>query len=283
MVKEAIKSLFKYGGPRVLGNLAWPSIFAFGPFLTSCYGTLADVGYLSIAQTLLRIIGEAGAIFGLVALPWMATYFKEGRYEFISQKVENILTFIFHIGLFFTFQLFLWSDLVILVWLGKAYEIAIPLAKIILLAIIPYYCYIMLNSTIDAIEIKAINARNLIISLVSGLGITFCLVLAGLKITGVAIGIFFTFFILGALTCSYLWRLYKFNLQRLMLGKVLIVNILFFILSCIVHKGLVRGEINFITLLNSLLFGVFLFFCYLLLLKNWKVMWIDEIRKRIVK
>ncbi len=282
MIGEAIKTLFKYGRPRVVGKLAWSGIFAFGPFLASYFGSLKDAGYLFIGQSLLRIVADGGAILGLVALPWIASYFKEEKFEFISQKIENILTFIFHVGLFLTLHLYLWADLIIMVWLGKDYMATIYLTRIILLVIIPYFCYIMLNSFIDAIETKAINTRNLILSLIAGIGISFCLVLAGLRITGVAIGTSFSFFILGALTCIYLWYRYKFSLKGLWITKVLIANIFFFVLAWIVHKGLIKGSINFITLLKALSFEILLFFSYLLLLKNWKVIWIDEIKKRIM-
>jgi O-antigen/teichoic acid export membrane protein len=50
-------------------------------------------------------------------------------------------------------------------YFGAAFEPAIPVMRICLLGAIPYSLYVLLRNFIDALDVKAVNSRNLAISL----------------------------------------------------------------------------------------------------------------------
>lgn len=280
-LKYHIKELFKYGLPRVSAGLALSGILYAGIFFAPYFGSLKDAGYLVVGLSMLTIVESGVAAFGIVALPRIAQLYSESKHEFLKERITDIIALVLHFGLFAALHLFLWSDVIVLVWLGGKYTEAIPLMRIIILAIIPYLSYVMLRSVIDAIEERAINTYNLLLSF--GITIVISIILAsnGMHTLGLAIGTIIGLSILGLLTIFYLWKRYKFRLDTLKIKESLVLNIAFIAVMLLLKqwiilmfKGITQISIIFV------IEGMFLLFYFVILWKL-KVRWMIELEKRV--
>jgi O-antigen/teichoic acid export membrane protein len=273
------KELIRYGGPRVAGGLAYQSLFSLGPLLASYLCNVKDAGFIIIAQTLIiMFIETAMGSFGLVALPWAAQLFSGKNREYLGGYIKDVISFIIQIGLFCTIHLAIWSDVIVMGWVGKSYEPVIILTRVISTAIIPYMCFTMLKSIIDAVEVKAINTLNLLAALVVTLLTAIGLVTIGFGISGIAIGMAVGFYILGYLTLKYLMNLYSLKLTGINLFKVSLTNISLFIPSYGLHHLEIFHKMdNILPLFLAFIFGCVLFLIYLFVLRKLNVPWLNHI------
>jgi O-antigen/teichoic acid export membrane protein len=278
---KVTKELFRYGWARTPAGLTFGGLLSIGPLLAPHFGSLKDAGYLVVGQSLFRIVESSVVAFGLVALPKIARLYSEKKEGFIKERLIDLFTFLFQIGLFATLHLCLWSDLIVQAWLGSAYQQAAPLMRIIVLALIPYLAYVMLRSVIDAVEVKAVNSLNLFISLIIGTGAALFLAIIGTGVTGLAIGTMAGFWILGVLTVKYLSRRYSISIQKSFLWNTLILNTIFIVTAFFMHQWIISYGRGLKQLTVALLFEGVLVIIYIILLRSWKVRWIKEIESRI--
>ena len=278
-LKGHLGELIRYGLPRVPGGLAFVGILAMPPFLASYFGSLKDAGYLMVGQSLFRIVEGAVGPFGIVVLPKVARLFAGGENEFLKDRVTDIIALVFHIGLFATLHLFLWSDQIVLVWLGSEYAEAIPLLRIFLLALVPYLAFAMLRSIVDAVQERALNTLNLCASFV--ITLLTSLVLAKVTgVTGLAIGTAVGLTALGLFTAYYLKVIYKIHGQAIMIKQCVLANTAL-IAAALVLKYLLETAFTGVVLicLATLIELLFLFlYCFTLCKMN--VRWMVELKHR---
>jgi O-antigen/teichoic acid export membrane protein len=276
------RELLIYSGPRVAGGLAYQGFFSLGPLLASYFCNLKETGFITIAQLLIvMFIETAMGSFAMVVLPRAAQLFAEKRQEYLEERINNLLSFIIQIGIFFTINLLIWSDVIILGWLGKNYDSATILTRVISLAVIPYMCFTMFKSIIDAVEVKAINTLNLLIALMVALLIAIGLATTGFGIFGIAVGMTAGFYALGYLTIKFLTKLYSLKLTNIKLTKVSLINIILFIPSYWLHNLEIFQDINTIVpLLITFIFGCVLFIIYLIALRKLNMPWLNHVFNR---
>lgn len=274
---SAVRELIHYGAPRTPAGLAFTGMLLMGPFLAPYFGTLEDAGYLVVGQAPFRIVESAVIAFGIVVLPRAAYYVGKGRETELKDNIRDMVTFIIQMGIFIALQLFIWADLIVLAWLGPLYREAIPLMKVTVLALPAYLGYVTLRSIIDAVEVKAVNTLNLIIGLGVGAGVGITLASTGLGVLGLAIGTMVGFLTTGIGSITYLRQRYRFALE--MPVRTLAVNAVFFLLAWAAHQWLITRN-DLINLVFVLGLESLLFISYFLLLRSWKVKWIQQIRNR---
>jgi O-antigen/teichoic acid export membrane protein len=277
-VRSSIRELIRYGGPRMPAGLAFAGLLTMAPFLAPYFGTLKDAGYLVVGQSIFRVMEGAVVAFGLVALPLVARYEGEGRETALKENIRDLNAFIFQVGLFFSLHLYIWADLIILAWLGSAYQDAIPLMRVLVLSLPAYLGYVMLRSVIDAVEVRAVNTVNIFIGLGVGSGTGIVLAYAGLGVLGLAIGTTAGLFVIGAMTVFYLWKRYRFAQEMVL--RMLLANGVFLLLAWVAHQWFIAGS-DLMSLIYA--FGIegILFLGYLFLLWIWKVEWLVQIQKRV--
>jgi O-antigen/teichoic acid export membrane protein len=279
-----IKELLIYGFPRIPAGFAFDGLFTVAPFFASRFASMRDAGYLVIAQSLLRIIQGSMVAFTLVALPEVAYLHKGGETEFLQQRSADIAALAFHIGMFLTFHIILWSDRIVMLWFGSDYMPAVLFMRIFSIAVIPHLVYIMFRSVIDAVDHKPINTLNLSIALAIALVMSFIFVKMGLGVIGFAIAVVLGFMTLGSLSVLHIWKVYRIKRKCLVAGKILVLNavliaIAFFFKEYCFEKifyGIAFVMMAFI--LEGILFGL-----YYLSLRKLNVRWTVELERRIVK
>jgi O-antigen/teichoic acid export membrane protein len=277
-IRGAARELVRYGGPRTPSGLAFAGMLMIAPFLAPYFGTLKDAGYLVVGQSMFRIVESLVVAFGIIALPRAARYVGSGRETDLSENIGDMVTFIVQIGLFAALQLCVWADLIVLVWLGPAYQEAIPLLRVMVLALPAYLGYVMLRSIIDAVEVKAVNTLNLVIGLVIASGVGIALASAGLGTLGLAIGTTVGFFTVGIVTTLYLWRRCQFTPG--MMARTFVSNGVFCLIALAAHRWLVTGD-NVKSLVYAAGIETSLLLGYLALLWSWGVSWVKQIHRRV--
>ena len=163
--KNKLKELIVYASPRVPGVFSYNLIFAVGPFIAAYHGLLKESGFIVIGQFVIRIVEGGMEAFSRVAFPRLSQEFSKSGKKGVSKSVSNLVVMIFHIGLYLTVHLFIWSDLIIVSWLGLEYVDALIPMQIITLSILPYLSFVILRNVLDATEVRPIVSNYLHIAL----------------------------------------------------------------------------------------------------------------------
>lgn len=282
-LRSQMREMLNYALPRVPTQFAFAGILMVGPFIAPYFGGIKEAGYLVVSQSLLRVVEGGVEGFSRVALPAVARIFAEGRQEFLQLRINDLMVFIFHIGLFMTIHLCLWSDQIVRVWLGHTYEDVIPLMQLTALAIIPFIAYSMLRSIIDAVEEKAVNAYNLYAAFLSSLLASLVMAYAGLGILGLAIGMIIGFWILGILTVRFLWKLYKPEPRTFFLKETLLLNTVCVVAAVFIKYGLEFQLGGFRLLSVAFILEILLFLLYCFVLWKLSVSWAAQLMERLVR
>jgi O-antigen/teichoic acid export membrane protein len=225
-VRARLLELTRYALPRVPGAFAVGGLLAIGPFLAPYFGDLRQAGFLVAGQSMMRVVEGGTSAFGVVALPRMAALQAAQRTGFIRERVEDIVSVAFHIGLFATCQLLLWSREIVLAWLGPGFEEAVPLVRVMLVAVVPYLSYSLLRSVIDALHEEAVNAGNAFAACGVTAVLSLGLGLAGWGALGLALAGSLGFVTLGLLSVRHLRRSLGLSAAHLSVLPALSLNVI---------------------------------------------------------
>ena len=280
-VRSSFKVLLKYGLPRAPAGFFLAGLLTLGPLLAGYFEGLKEAGFFVVGQSVFRIMEAAIVAFGLVALPKVSQLLAEKKEDFLKTKVEDMLIMIFQVGLFFTIHTFIWSEEIILIWLGSEYQGVIPIMKIIILSLGPYLAYVLLRSIVDAVEVRAINTINLALSLISAAVMSIFFVYVGFGIIGLAAGTTIGFAILGVMTSLYLMRRYLISFNNFMFRWVVLLNILFAGTIIIIKNHIISSLSPYKLLIIGLIIESILFLCYLYFFYKKDSRWLLELKKRI--
>jgi O-antigen/teichoic acid export membrane protein len=280
-VVQSARELARYGIPRVPGAMALGALLTIGPALALYVGTLEDAGYLVVGQSLLRVVEGAVVGFDLVMLPKVAQLFAEERHAFLSARVSDVLALVVHIGLFATLQLGLWADTIVAAWLGSEYVVAVVLTRVILLGLMPYLAYLMLRSVLDAVDVRAVNARNLYLSF--GLTVVMCLAFAalGLGALGLALGTLAGFACIGVLTIRSVTQRFVIDGSVRLGYRVYVLNGALLVTSAGAKLLLERSVEGKAGVGAALVTVAVLFAVYVAVLRRWNARWLIELRQRL--
>jgi PST family polysaccharide transporter len=281
-LKSSARELLSYGVPRIPAGLALAALLTLGPFLAPHVGTLEDAGYLAAGQFVLLVMEGGVVAFGLVALPKVAQLAAEGQREFLRESISDIIAFFLHLGVFATLHILLWADEVVLILLGPQYEKAIPLMRIILLALVPYLAYVLLRSVVDAVEKKAINTLNVVLSFAVALISAMTLVALGLSVKGLALATTIGFVTLGFLTLRYIWTTFQIRSNSIELKRPLLFNVSL-IMIALLFKYLLINRFFGPTWIGIVIIELALFTSFILLLWKIRVRWLLELEKRLIR
>ena len=279
-INHSMKNLFKYSIPRTPGGIFFAGLLTLGPFLAPYFGSISDAGYLVIGQSVFRILEASVVAFGLVALPKISQLYSEGKIDFLKSRISDILTMIIHLGLFIIIQIYIWSNEIVLIWLGSEYLKAVPIIKIFLISLCPYLGYVMLRSIIDAVEEKAINTLNLFISFVITAVLSLVLGYMGLGVIGLALGITLGLLTLGISSTYFLVKRYKLTFEKMELKWIFFINTLFLGITLITKKYLVTYFENIKLVIIVFLIDSLLFVFYIWLLYKRQTQWVMELKIR---
>ena len=164
-VRQHLRVLLRFGLPRVPGELALVGIFALPALIAVRTQGVVVAGQFSAAMSLLTIASGAFAPVGLVILPRASAQAASGDIAGVRRLVIRILVG----GTFLSVAGVILGEVLIppfIRWyFGPAFVPGIPVFRTCLLGAIPYVVYVLMRNILDALDVRPINARNLMISL----------------------------------------------------------------------------------------------------------------------
>ena len=195
--KQCSKDLLIYGFQRVPGDIGIAAFFSIPAFFASHISGIIVAGYVAFGVSLLNMAGAAFGPICLIVLPEAGKIISSNNIKKLKQYSDKILkwTLILTITGVVIFEAL--ADFIIKIYLGNGYEELVNISRVIIIGSLGYTVYISLRSILDAFFVKAINTKNIFISL-----------------------IFFTFllFIIRLIISDYWSIIYAFTLSMLLLG-----------------------------------------------------------------
>lgn len=173
-LRSALRVLLRFGVPRVPGEFALVGLFAVPALIAVRTQGVVAAGQFSAALSVLTMLAGAFAPVSLVLLPRASAQVATGDIAGLRRLVLKILVG----GILLATAGVVVGELLIppfIRWyFGEAFVPAIPVFRACLIGAIPYAVYILMRSILDALDVKALNSRNLIISLI--VAVVLCLV-----------------------------------------------------------------------------------------------------------
>jgi len=198
---EHLRLLLRFGLPRVPGEFALVGLFAIPALIALRAHGVVVAGQFSAAMSVLAMASGVFAPVGLVVLPRASAQAATGDMDGLRRLVLRILGG----GILLAAMVVVVGELLIPTFIhwyfGAAFEPAIPIFRACLLGTIPYAVYILMRSVLDALDVKAVNSRNLLITL--AVLVSLCLFDSG--IMWMALSLVGSLTLLGGLT---LWDTY---------------------------------------------------------------------------
>ncbi len=165
-MRDHLRVLLRFGLPRVPGEFALVGLFALPALIALRAHGVAAAGQFSAGLSLLTIVSSVFAPIGLVLLPRASAQAATGdlvglRHFVVRMLGGGIALVVIGVAV---------GELLIppfVGWyFGKDFIPAIPIFRACLLGAIPYVVYVLLRNVLDALDVRAVNSRNLIITLV---------------------------------------------------------------------------------------------------------------------
>ena len=164
-VRNHLRLLLRFGLPRVPGEFALVGLFALPALIALRAHGVVAAGQFSAGLSLLTIVSSVFAPVGLVLLPRASAQAATGDIAGLRHLVVRMLGG----GIILVIMAVIVGELLIppfVGWyFGKDFLPAIPIFRACLLGAIPYVIYVLLRNVLDALDVRALNSRNLIITL----------------------------------------------------------------------------------------------------------------------
>jgi O-antigen/teichoic acid export membrane protein len=195
-----LKELMAYGIQRVPGDFGLSGLFSLPSTITAHISGITIAGYVAFGTSLLNMVGAGFAPLGLILLPKASQLVANKDFKILKTYIIKILkiTFILTVlGIAF-FEIF--ADKIILIYLGPLNYDLLIITRIIIIASIGYTIYVAMRSIIDAYYVKAINTKNIFISLMFFLTVSFGTFLVKKSYIFIVINLVVSIILLGILT-----------------------------------------------------------------------------------
>ena len=164
-IRDHLSLLIKFGLPRVPGEFALVGLFAIPALIAVRFDGVVSAGQFSAAMSLVTIFSGAFTPIGLVVLPKASAMAAIGDIP----GVRSLTTRILIAGMLIAGVGVLLGEIAIpplVAWyFGAAFLPAVPVFRVCLLAALPYVAYVLLRNVLDALDVRAVNSRNLLIAL----------------------------------------------------------------------------------------------------------------------
>lgn len=208
------KEVLNYSIRRVPGDFALTTLLALPVTFVAHYSGITDAGFVALGIAVFGMVGSVTSPVGIILLPQASYMIARGNETELKQLTVKILKYSVFIALFLTLIFQLGSKDILNIYLGKGYEAASNYIGLILIGSVPYAVYLGSRSVLDAITIKAVNAKNLIISLSFFILISSLSCLFKLGVNGMLISFVISIYLLGGLTLYQLQRFFKNGSSR---------------------------------------------------------------------
>lgn len=199
------RELTRYGAPRVPGEVALGALFALPAILAAHYGGVAPAGFVALGVSLVNAVGSLFDPVGQIVLPTAAVLFSSGAHDVLRRDVRRLCLIALAGSATILLGLEALAPAVVTWLLGGQFAPAVPVVRAVALGAIPYVMYVVLRNVLDAVHVRPLNAKNLL------LGLGAFLALAGVTRSAAAVSVAFALglSVLGVLTARDAARLLR--------------------------------------------------------------------------
>jgi O-antigen/teichoic acid export membrane protein len=166
-LRARVGDLFRYGFPRVPGEVALGALFTLPVTFAAHLAGSVEAGRIGLGLSVLQLVGALFAPLGQVLLPVVSTQLAKGEIAALKNSVTRTATLGVLVAVAAVGGLEWLTPWLLRDFFGSAFEPAVPVVRIIALGGVPYAVYILLRSVLDAIHHEPMNARNLVYGVVA--------------------------------------------------------------------------------------------------------------------
>jgi O-antigen/teichoic acid export membrane protein len=206
-----IKDLLYYSVQRIPADFGLSALLSLPATITAHISGVTIAGYVAFGTSLLNMVGAGFAPLGLILLPKASQLVANKDFKILKTYIIKILkiTFILTVlGIAF-FEIF--ADKIILIYLATLNYDLLIITRIIIIASICYTIYVVMRSIIDAYYVRAMNTKNILMSLIFFLITSIVILLMGKSYIFLVVGFVSSIFLLGILTLIEVKRLLNQN------------------------------------------------------------------------
>lgn len=158
---RATKDLLRYGIPRVPGEFALFGLTSIPAFVVAHRTGIQSAGQLSLAISVLQLIGALFTGIGVLLLPQVSRLAAQGNIPKARKLVKNVWAGALLITGVMVLVLSLSAHAVFLRFFGAGFRESADLTRWLLVGAFPYVTYLILRNPLDALSAWPYNSVNL--------------------------------------------------------------------------------------------------------------------------
>lgn len=274
-VLDICKRLLKHSIPRIFGPLIFGLVLGFGVFVAPYTNSVAMAGYIAIAFSFWKVIEGITESFGRVAYPKLSKIVYINGYEPLIVPVSTLTTALIHAGSYATIHMIILTNVLVAGWLGDDFIDAVPVVKILNIAILPYLYFVTTRPIIEVLYKKPAVTYIVFLSTVVILLSFSILIAIGYAEYAAIASIIIGIYVIGiAAHAAIIFRV-GYDRTQLKLNYVLAILSLQFIIAFYFGIGeVVKIANDWIVLL---IFEAISFCTFIVLLRYLNVRWVSQI------
>ncbi len=206
-IRPRISELFRYGVRRVFADFFQLAFLTLPATFTAHLYGIQEAGFVAFGTSLLTMVASFFFPVGAVLLPEASQMVGEGNLQALERRTLQVLSASSLISLAVIGGIFLFGRPVILLYLGSAFVDVVSVVRVMALGVLPYSIYVCLKNVIDALSVKAINSRNMMIAFGLFLCISSSVYLGVRGLLYIPIFVVISLYLLGALTILAIWQI----------------------------------------------------------------------------
>ena len=161
------KELLIYGIQRVPGDFGLAALLSLVAIFTAhTGGGVEQAGYVAFGVSILSAAGSVFAPIGIVLLPQASQMVAKVEMARLRYYVKRILALTIVSTLIGLILFIMFGEEIIRLYLGSSFLGVASAAKLIALGVVPYAVFVSMRSILDSYYLRAVNAKNILISLV---------------------------------------------------------------------------------------------------------------------
>jgi O-antigen/teichoic acid export membrane protein len=162
--KTAVE-LGRYGLPRVPGEFALGALLTLPAIFAVHFNGIEMAGFIAVGVSILNMVGSLFSPVGQIVLPTAAALAASGSLAVLRRDTARlfVISLLFStalVGIFLGF-----APVIVTGYLGSEFAAAVPAVRWIAFAAVPFVAYVVLRNVLDAVRVRPINTRNLVVAL----------------------------------------------------------------------------------------------------------------------
>ena len=201
------RELLLYGVGRVPGDLSQLAFMSLPAILIAHLRGVGPAGLVAFSTSVVVLLCSLGLPVSSVLLPEASSMIGRGDFESLRRRVSQILVIALAAVTLSVIIIEVLAAPIFRLYLGRAFDDAIPIVRIVILGAVPYVIYLSLRGVIDAFSVIPINSKNMLVSFVlflSGSSMVYLKLLSPVYILAAFVA---GLYVLGGLTLLEVWKI----------------------------------------------------------------------------